>query len=640
MRSKRNPRSWRHVGACTVVLGLAPAMAVAWETEMGDVSLAVQTSLSIGTQMRMEDRNPRNVCMFNGGEYPTINCNGDDGNLNFDKYDIIAAPAKVTSELTAQWRDIGVYVRGTAFYDAVLDNNDLAVNGPPSRDYRGQLAPGADDAGAYGYELQDAYMRMGFDVFGRSLNLRLGQQTIIWGEALVTQNGIGMVNPLDLSKIRVPGAELRDALIPVLAAFANYNLGSGLSVEGFYQFKFRPYAVEVPGSFFSTYDFLGTGGRGIGVGGDYDEFDPDTTTISIPRHDDIEPEEDGENFGVALRYYSPELNDTEFGFYYLHYTSRSPVPQLTAPGAADYETLPPGVPLLLAPFIPAGGVSFTGGGSPFQDLVVGLPLISPLDPVQANARASKLQMTYPTGIDAFGISFNTTVEATGTALNGEISFKLDVPVLIDETTWVADFANGLSELPVAGPTQLGTNTNQPGLQSSMGRPHDVLTMILRGTQIYAASDFLPRVLGASGAILLAEAGLIHVDIPDASRLAFDAPGTYRTPGTGQPEDGLNFKEDYATAWSGGLTTLLQLSYPDVLPNLNLTTGFAHTIGLGGNTPLPGGFTENVNSLNLFVQFDYLLEWRLQLNYALSFGGGRQNINSDRDFIGVSLSYQF
>ncbi|MCF4165025.1 DUF1302 domain-containing protein [Zavarzinia compransoris] len=633
-------RSKRTLGAWTVVLGLTPATVFAWETELGDASVAVQTSLSVGAQMRMEERSPSNYCMFNGGNYPTINCNIDDGNLNFDQYDIVAAPAKITSEATVKWRNLSAYVRGTAFYDMVLQDNDLAVNGPPTRDYRGELAPRADDAAAYGYEVQDAYAQAAVDLFGRTLNIRLGQQTITWGEALVTQNGIGVVNPLDLSKIRVPGAELRDALIPVLAAFANYNVGSGLSIEGFYQFKFRPYALEVPGTFFSTYDFVGAGGRGVGIGGDYDEFDPDSTLVSFPLHEDIRPEEEGENFGVALRYYSPELNDTEFGFYYIHYTSRTPVPQLTAPGADDYETLPPGLPLLLGPFVPPGGVSFTGGNSPFQDLIIGLPVVSPLAPVQANARASKLQLTYPTGIDAFGISFNTTVEATGTALNGEVSFKIDVPTLIDETTWVGDFVNGLSELPVAGPTQLGTNTYRPGAQSSMGRPHDVLTLILRGTQIFSASDFLPRVLGASGALLMAEAGVIHVDIPDASVLAFDAPGTYRTPGTGQPEDGLYFKEDYATAWSGGLTTLLQLTYPDVLPNLNMSTGFAHTIGLGGNTPLPGGFVEHVNTLNLFVQFDYLLDWRLQLNYALSFGGGRQNITSDRDFVGVSLSYQF
>ncbi|RJF87918.1 DUF1302 domain-containing protein [Oleomonas cavernae] len=630
---------WRAVVGVMGGCALAPLAAGAYEAEFGDVAVTLVTSLSVGAQMRMEDRSPRNVCVANGGQYPTTSCNTDDGNLNFDKGDVVSTPARVSSELTATWANFGVYVRGTALYDAILDNNDLAVNGPATRDYRGALAPTARDAAAKTIELQDAYVKGSFQVFGSTLNVRLGQQTIIWGEALVTQNGINVINPLDVAKIRVPGAELRDALIPVPALFASYNLGDGLSAEAFYQFKFRPFRLEVPGTYFSTNDFVGQGGRGVGVGGDYDDMAPDGTLLSIPRHEDERPDDAWENFGAALRYYSPALNDTEFGLYYIRYTSRTPVPVFTAPSGSDYQRLPPGVPALLSPFIPEGGVG-AGGGSPLQDIIGQLPGLSPLAPLQANARNSKVVNTYPTGIDAFGVSFNTKLEATGTALNGEVSYKLDVPVVVEETTVISDFINGLSELPLAGPTQLGTNVNRPGLVSSTGRPHDVLTFILRATQFFTQTDLIPRLLGAAGGTLVAEAGLIHVDIPDASVLAYDAPGTYRTPGTGQPEDGLKFKEDYATAWSGGLTTLLQVAYPDVMPNLNLTTGFAHTIGLGGNTPLPGGFVEHVNSLNFFVQFDYLIDWRLQVNYAMSFGGGRQNITSDRDFVGVSLSYQF
>ena len=622
------------LGGCALI----PMAAAAYEAELGEVSLSVVTSLSIGAQMRMEAQDPRNTCVANGGEYPTISCNIDDGNLNFEQYDVVSTPLRASSELTAQWRDFGLYIRGTALYDALLDHNDLAANGSPARDYSGELSPRARDAAARSLELQDAYLRGNFRLFGNRLSVRLGQQTIIWGEALVTQNGINVINPLDVSKIRVPGAELRDALVPVPALWASYNLGDGLSMEGFYQFKFRPLKTEVPGTFFATTDFAGEGGRGIGVGGDYDEMGADTTLVSIRRVDDEDPDEAWENYGVALRYYSPELNDTEFGFYYVHYTSRVPVPVVKAPPAGEYETLPPGVATLLGPFIPPEGVA--NGGSALQGVITQVPGLNPLEPLQENARNSEFILTYPTGIDAFGISFNTKVEATGTALNGEVSFKTNVPANIDETTWISDFINGLSELPLAGPTQLGTNTYRPGMISTIGRRHDVLTFILRTTQAFAESDFITRMLGAAGVTWVMEGGLIHVDIPDASVLAYDAPGTYRTPGAGYEQDGLRYKEEYATAWSGGLTTVLQALYPDIAPNLNMTAGLAHTIGLGGNTPLAGGYTEHVNSLNLYVQFDYMIDWRLQLNYALSFGGGRQNITSDRDFVGVSLSYQF
>lgn len=629
---------WGLIGALGGSL-LAPHAASAFEAEWGEVSVSVVTSLSVGAQMRVEDQDPRNYCVANGGRYPNTSCNTDDGNLNFEKYDVVAMPARASSELTATWRDFGLYVRGTALYDALLDHNDLAANGSAARDYSGELSPRARDAAARSLELQDAYVRGSFDLFGNTLNVRLGQQTIIWGEALATQNGINVINPVDLSKLRVPGSELRDALIPVPALFASYNLGDGLSVEGFYQFKFRPVRTEVPGTFFATSDFAGEGGRGIAVGGDYDEFGPDTTTVSIPRTKDQDPDDSWENYGLAFRYYAPELNDTEFGFYYVHYTSRLPVPMVVAPPEGDYQRLAPGAAALLGPFIPPEGVA-TGTASPLQGVITQIPGFNPLTPLQANARNSEFIFTYPTGIDAFGVSFNTKIEATGTALNGELSYKTGVPANIDETTWISDFLNGLSELPLAGPTQLGTNTERPGMVSTIGRRHDVWTLILRTTQAFGSSDLITRLLGATGVLWVMEGGLIHVDIPDSSVLAYEVPGTYRTPGTGFEQDALRYKQEYATRWSGGLTTILQAQYPDIAPNLNMNAGFAHTIGLGGNTPLGGGYVEHVNSLNLFVQFDYLIDWRLQVNYALSFGGGLQNITSDRDFVGVSLSYQF
>ncbi len=631
-------KKWRAFAGALGGCALMPIASAAYEAELGEVSLTVVTALSVGAQIRMEGQNPRNYCVANGGQYPNTSCNTDDGNLNFERYDFVSTPMRLSSELTATWRDFAVYIRGTALYDALLDHNDLAANGSAARDYRGELSPRAHDAAAGSVELQDAYVRGNFDLFDRRLSVRLGQQTIIWGEALVTQNGINVINPLDTSKLRVPGSELRDALIPVPALFASYNLGGGLSMEAFYQFSFRPFRTEVPGTFFATNDFAGPGGRGIGVGGDYDQYAPDTTLVSIPREDDDYPDGAFDNFGLAFRYYAPELNDTEFGFYYVHYASRVPAPTVYGPSAADYQRLPPGVATVLGPFIPPQGVA--NGGSALQGVITQVPGLNPLAPVQANARNSRFVLTYPTDINAFGLSFNTKLESTGTALNGEVSFKTDVPANIDETTWISDFINGLSELPLAGPTQLGTNTNRTGMVSTIGRKHDVLTFILRATQAFAESDFISRMLGAAGVTWIMEGGLIHVDIPNANVLAFDAPGTYRTPGTGYEQDGLRYKEEYATAWSGGVTTIVQALYPDVAPNLNMTAGIAHTIGLGGNTPLAGGFVEHVNNLNLYLQFDYMIDWRLQVNYALSFGGGRQNITSDRDFVGVSLSYQF
>jgi len=54
--------------------------------------------------------------------------NGDQGNLNYNKYHLFQAPAKVTSDVTLTWGNFGVFARGLYFYDFV--NNDFSETHP------------------------------------------------------------------------------------------------------------------------------------------------------------------------------------------------------------------------------------------------------------------------------------------------------------------------------------------------------------------------------------------------------------------------------------------------------------------------------------------------------------------------------
>ena len=57
---------------------------------------------------------------------------------------------------------------------------------------------------------------------------------ISWGESTFLPNGINVINPVDLSKLRVPGSELKEAFLPTNGLWANQELTKNLSVEGFY----------------------------------------------------------------------------------------------------------------------------------------------------------------------------------------------------------------------------------------------------------------------------------------------------------------------------------------------------------------------------------------------------------------------
>lgn len=144
--------------------------------------------------------------------------------------------------------------------------------------------------------------------------MRLGNQVLSWGESTFIQNGVNIVNPVDVTMLRSPGAELRDALIPVPMASGSFDVTKEVSVGAFYQFSFRATEIDPPGTYFSTSDIVGDGGETLWLGpeGIYG--------AGIPRNN--REARDSGQYGVALHIFAPPLNDAEFGIFYVNYHSR------------------------------------------------------------------------------------------------------------------------------------------------------------------------------------------------------------------------------------------------------------------------------------------------------------------------------
>ena len=60
-----------------------------------------------------------------------------------------------------------------------------------------------------------------------------------WGEGLFYRGGVNTTNPVDAAKFRLPGAELKEVLVPVEALSFNVGLTDNLSMEAFYQFNWK-----------------------------------------------------------------------------------------------------------------------------------------------------------------------------------------------------------------------------------------------------------------------------------------------------------------------------------------------------------------------------------------------------------------
>ena len=178
------------------LLHALPAQAI--EFGDGDLQGSLDTTISHGLTFRVEKHDP---------EY-SEELNGNDGDRNYDR-GLVSNTSKFTSDLDIQYGDFGAFVRASGFIDFENENG--------RRPYV-DLSEAAKDRVGKNLELLDAYVTGAFEAGDAAVDLRLGKHVLNWGESTFIPNGINAINPFDVSKLRLPGSELREALLPVSMA--------------------------------------------------------------------------------------------------------------------------------------------------------------------------------------------------------------------------------------------------------------------------------------------------------------------------------------------------------------------------------------------------------------------------------------
>lgn len=556
----------------------------------GEIAGNLDTTITLGAALRVQDRDPDLIGVANGGDANSINV--DDGNLNFDKGDLTSLSAKVTHELDLSWRNLGFFGRAFYFYDAAIMNID-----PERTDFTSE----AEDEAGHSFELLDAFASGAFNVADFPLSIRFGKQVISWGESTFIQNGINIVNPVDVTQLRVAGAELRDALQPVMALDVGIGLTDKLSLEGFWQLQEKNVEVEPAGTFFSTNDFASPGGKRVFLGFGQPPVTDDPPLppganppigTSVPRSSDNEAEDAGQ-FGIALRYFAEALNETEFGIYYIRHHSRLPIVSartgtLAGLAAGDY------------------------------------------------AESARYFLEYPEDIDLVGASFNTSLGATGLALQGEVSYRFDQPLQVDDIELL--FA-GLSPVnpAVFGQNQLGVFGFSEKVEGF--RRKDVVQGQLTATQVVG-----PR-YGADQWMVVGEAGATYVrSMESKDELRYNGPGTFTSGNPFFTAAGIQpatTNDGFADDFSWGYRLLLRGQYLGALGPVNLVPEIAFAHDVHGTTPQPlGNFVEGRKALTLSLGATYLNMLQGEISYTNFFGGGDFNLIKDRDFVSLSVSYFF
>jgi hypothetical protein len=203
----------RFAGALPVMVLAAALYAVpasALDYQWGDVSAVFKTRVSFGAAWRMEDRDERligktnvpgqqNLCAaddcisFNGDPAPNqryVNAKGaylgetyDDGDINYNRGEIVSATGKITPDLFIGWGDFQLKVRGVAFYDTVNAERDDFHTNTIHQPVETRRLRGVDDDLGQDFDFYEAYVGYTTTLMDHNVSISVGNQSVRWGES-------------------------------------------------------------------------------------------------------------------------------------------------------------------------------------------------------------------------------------------------------------------------------------------------------------------------------------------------------------------------------------------------------------------------------------------------------------------------
>ncbi|WP_093284326.1 DUF1302 domain-containing protein [Solimonas aquatica] len=368
--------------------------------------------------------------------------NSDDGDRNFDKWALIHNRLSGLGELQLHWQDYGAVLSGSGFIDDVYhrsnDNdsprtlNQFGPAGeypdPKPREFSGPTK--RYDGGRA--RVLEAYLYGSWWLSDESsLNLRAGQQLVAWGESLFFSGIASAMGPADATKAFVPGAEVKDILLPVNQIALNLAVNNELSLVGYYKLSFRPTEIFPVGDYLSPADVVGPGAQFVygsanplaatgSCSGLLQNFHLNGAPVSVVspqletlvcgllgitadtlidapdyiytyREKDLKPSAFGQ-YGGGVKYQL--TSSTNLGLYYLRYNDTNPAVQLNV-GFASFGTV--------------GGVNLS------------TQALNQYVPVSYNVK-------YFDGIHLAGLSYSTVLG--GFNIAGELNYRdgIDTPV--------------------------------------------------------------------------------------------------------------------------------------------------------------------------------------------------------------------
>ena len=578
----------------------APAYAVSFN--IGAIEGQFDSSMSLGASWAMDKADKDFVGTPNGGIGFTTT--GDDGRLNFKRGETFSKIFKGIHDLELKYGDTGVFVRGKYWYDFELkDESRLFKDISDSNRKEGAKSSGA--------QILDAFIYHNYSLGDQPGSVRAGRQVVSWGESTFLMNSINSINPIDAAAARRPGAEVKEALLPVNMLYISQSLTDQLAMEAFYQLEWDQTIAENCGTFFSVdvaadgcvdYPALSAAQlaqlRAGGAGPLFAANGIRMTNegVMLRRGQDRDARDSGQ-FGLALRWMGEQ---TEYGAYFMNYHSRTPYVGYQVANAADLGRvfvdatgLPGGI---IAAGVPAAQAALLGLGNYYLD--------------------------YPEDIRLYGLSFSTTLP-TGTAWQGEVSYRPNMPIALNTTINTGNLASAplLTALAGGNPLALAGRDFRGYNRKEMTQVQTTFT------------HFFDQVMGADRLTVVGEVGATRIGALEARTYGRDA-------FAGAPSDPLSAARygtsGYFTSSSWGYRTRAVLDYSDVFAGVNLSPVISWSHDVDGYGPT---FNEGSKAVSIGVDANYRNTYSASLSYT-DFFGGDYNVMTDRDFLALSVGMNF
>ncbi|MEP1472261.1 MAG: DUF1302 domain-containing protein [Halieaceae bacterium] len=588
-----------------------PASAVKFE--LGPFEGTFTSNLSVGASWRTESADNRVLSPGNtNGKGRASSSTADDGNLNYSSGDRYSLLFKGVHDLDMNAGNYGFFTRVKYWYDEELANGRVphghaATNYEPRSEF--DTSDFEDLAQDTGFEFLDYYVYASTQVGEMPLELRAGNMVLSWGESTFIQNGINVINPFDVTALRKPGSEIKEALLPVGMVYGNLGLTYDLSVEVFYQYEWERTVLDECGTYWSAADPYGGGCNYLTASANTPDREQAETGFIVPRDPDDEASDSGQ-WGIAARYFVESLNSTEFGAYFMNYHSRTPI--LSARNANEN---------------------------------FGLPFIFGSD--------GAFLFEFPEDIELWGLTFATNVGDW--AVSGELSYRPDFPLQINTTE--VNQAIALSSF--AEWSRLLDRSLEAGPGGRVDGYDDVTYTQFQMTFI----KFFEQVLGASRLSFAGEVGGTWVGDMDSAQnygrssaygvgefepfvsdrfgvpVSCNSHPVLETLGV-LPNGNADYcdRDGFVDDFSWGYRVRASLDYSDVFAGINMTPNIAWSHDVSGNSP-PPNFIEDRMAFSLGVKADYLNTYQADLSYTTFFNADYNELE-DRDFVSLSFSIAF